>query len=107
RKAFFTGLRPGNYRFEVVAANESGVWNNAGASVDFVVPPTFVQSRTFLALCIAAIACALWVLFFLRMRQVKAKLQWRSEARLLERERIARDLHDTFLQGVQGLMLRF
>ncbi|WP_372165956.1 triple tyrosine motif-containing protein [Xanthomonas axonopodis] len=107
REAFFTGLRPGNYRFEVVAANESGVWNNAGASVDFVVPPTFVQSRTFLALCVAAIACALWVLFFLRMRQVKAKLQWRSEARLLERERIARDLHDTFLQGVQGLMLRF
>ncbi|WP_426802420.1 sensor histidine kinase [Xanthomonas campestris] len=107
REAFFTGLRPGNYRFEVVAANESGIWNDTAASVDFVVPPTFLQSRTFLVLCVAATGGAFWLLFFLRMRQVKAKLQWRSEVRLLERERIARDLHDTFLQGVQGLMLRF
>ncbi len=107
REAFFTSLRPGNYRFQVIAANESGVWNDTGANVDFVVPPTFLQSRTFLLLCALAIGGAFWLLFVLRMRQVKATLQWRSEARLLERERIARDLHDTFLQGVQGLMLRF
>ncbi|KAB7764323.1 sensor histidine kinase [Xanthomonas maliensis] len=107
REAFFTGLPPGNYRFQVVAANESGVWNGTGASLAFVVPPTFVQSRAFLVLCAAAVLGAFGLLFVLRMRQIKAKLQWRSEARLLERERIARDLHDTFLQGVQGLMLRF
>lgn len=107
REAFFTGLPPGSYRFQVTAANESGVWNEAGASVAFVVPPTFMQSRVFLLACVVAGAGAIWLLFVLRMRQVKAKLQWRNEARLMERERIARDLHDTFLQGVQGLMLRF
>lgn len=107
REAFFTGLPPGRYRFHVIAANDSGLWNETGAALDFVVPPTFLQSRAFLALCVVAAGVALWLLFVLRMRQIKTKLQWRSEARLLERERIARDLHDTFLQGVQGLMLRF
>ncbi|MCR6661622.1 MAG: histidine kinase [Luteimonas sp.] len=107
REAFFTGLPPGHYRFQVIAANDSGLWNETGASLEFVIPPTFLQSRTFLAMCAAFAVAIIWLLFVLRMRQVRAKLQWRSEARLLERERIARDLHDTFLQGVQGLMLRF
>jgi signal transduction histidine kinase/ligand-binding sensor domain-containing protein len=107
REAYFTGLPPGSYRFQVIAANDSGLWNETGASLEFVIPPTFLQSRTFLAMCVGVGCAALWLLFVLRMRQVKAKLQWRSEARLLERERIARELHDTFLQGVHGLMLRF
>src|SRR5690606_34436613 len=107
REAFFTGLPPGHYRFQVIAANDSGLWNETGASLEFVIPPTFLQSRAFLALCVTVALAAVWLLFILRMRQVRTKLQWRSEARLLERERIARDLHDTFLQGVQGLMLRF
>src|SRR5690606_14124348 len=104
---FFTGLPPGQYRFQVIAANDSGLWNETGASLEFVIPPTFLQSRTFLAMCAAFAVATIWLLFVLRMRQVRTKLQWRSEARLLERERIARDLHDTFLQGVHGLMLRF
>jgi signal transduction histidine kinase len=41
------------------------------------------------------------------MQQVSAHVRARLEERLAERERIARELHDTLLQGVQGLILRF
>ncbi|MET0497594.1 MAG: two-component regulator propeller domain-containing protein [Steroidobacteraceae bacterium] len=107
REAYFTALAPGSYRFQVVASNDAGVWNRAGATVAFVIPPTFLQSRWFVALCVALASGMLWLLFIFRMRQIESRLQWRHEERLLERERIARELHDTFLQGVQGLMLRF
>ena len=107
REAYFTGLPPGRYRFQVIASNDSNVWNETGASLHFVIPPTFLQSREFIVISIAAGCAALWLLFALRMRQVQAQLHSRNEERILERERIARELHDTFLQGVQGLMLRF
>ena len=46
-------------------------------------------------------------LYQLRLRQAAARMNARLEERLAERERIARDLHDTLLQGFQGLILRF
>jgi len=107
REAYYTDLKPGRYRFHVIGSNNDGVWNQTGASVDFVIPPTFLQSGWFVALCVAAALGLVGLLFQLRVRQVKAHLRWRLEERLVERERIARELHDTFLQGVQGLMLRF
>lgn len=107
RQAFYTRLGPGHYRFRVIAANNDGVWNNSGATLDFVIPPTFIQSGWFLLLCAIAAALALWALYTLRVRQVAASIQSRLEERVAERERIARDLHDTLLQGVQGLILRF
>lgn len=107
REAYFTGLPPGNYRFQVIASNDAGVWNETGAALAFVIPPTFLQSPEFIVLCVASASAVLWLLFLLRMQQVKAQMQSRSEERLMERERIARELHDTFLQGVHGLMLRF
>src|SRR6202012_2598831 len=48
-----------------------------------------------------------WLLMRLRMRQLAERYADRHEAILIERERIARELHDTLLQSVQGLMLRF
>ncbi len=107
REAYFTDLAPGRYTFHVVASNEDGVWNETGATLQFVIPPTFFQTRWFFGLCILAAAGLMWILFLLRLQQLKARVRWQLEARLVERERIARDLHDTFLQGVQGLMLRF
>jgi len=107
REAYYTDLAPGRYTFHVIASNEDGVWNETGASMQFIIPPTFFQTRWFFALCVLAAAGLMWVLFLLRLQQWKARIRWQLEARLVERERIARDLHDTFLQGVQGLMLRF
>lgn len=107
RQAFFTNLPPGRYRFRVIAANNDGVWNTRGAAVSFEIPPTFLQSRVFMALCVVLGALALWVAYSLRLEQMAGRVRSRLEERIRERERIARELHDTLLQSVQGLVLRF
>jgi signal transduction histidine kinase/ligand-binding sensor domain-containing protein len=107
RQAFYTNLAPGTYRFRLVAANEDGVWNDEGATVEFVIPPTFVQSWYFLALCGMLAILGLLLIYRLRVVQVARRIRTRLEERLGERERIARELHDTLLQSVQGLVLRF
>jgi signal transduction histidine kinase/ligand-binding sensor domain-containing protein len=107
RQAFYTDLEPGQYRFRVIASNNDGLWNETGAAIDLIMPPIFVQTRWFTALWFSIVLGLLLLVFSWWLRQAKAQLRWRLEERMLERERIARDLHDTFLQGVQGLMLRF
>ena len=107
RQAFFSDLRPGNYRFHVIACNNSGVWNEAGASLDFSIAPAYHQTTWFRGAVLAAFLALLAALHRLRLRQVAQHVRVRMEGRLEERERIARDLHDTLLQSVQGLILMF
>ena len=106
RQALYTNLRPGHYTFRVIAANNDGVWNESGASLAFVIPPAFVQTGWFIALCVAGGAAVVWALVRLRVRQVRRRLEERMDDRLNERTRIARELHDSLLQGFQGLMFR-
>ena len=110
RQALYTNLRPGHYSFRVIAANNDGVWNESGASLAFVIPPAFVQTGWFVVLCVAGGAIAVWALVRLRVHQVsnrvRRRLEERMEDRLNERSRIARELHDSLLQGFQGLMFR-
>jgi len=107
RQAFYSQLPPGSYRFRVVGSNDDGVWNEEGASVLFTIPPTFLQSLFFKLICAAVLLSFLWSFYLVRMRQVTSQVRTRLYDRLAERERIARDLHDTFFQGIQGLLLRF
>ena len=107
RAAFFNDLHPGRYRFQVTAANEDGVWNTRGATLAITIPPTLVETWWFRLLCAAAAGLMLWILYSLRLRRVAWRIRERLEERTAERERIARDLHDTLLQSVQGLILRF
>ena len=107
RDARYTNLGPGHYTFRVTASNNDGVWNTAGTSVRFEILPAFYQTRWFYALCALAGVALLTGLYRVRMRQVAAEVRGRLEARLAERERIARELHDTLLQGMQGLIWRF
>jgi signal transduction histidine kinase/ligand-binding sensor domain-containing protein len=107
RQAFYTNLGPGDYTFQVMAANNDGVWNTAGAELAFSISPTFLQSRGFIVACVLMTALLLWLLHLLRLRSLSQRLRERLEERHQERDRIARDLHDTLLQGFQGLMLRF
>ncbi|MFA9219414.1 MAG: two-component regulator propeller domain-containing protein, partial [Sphingomonadaceae bacterium] len=107
RQAFYTNLAPGQYRFRVMAANEDGLWNPQEAQLDFLIQPTIAQTAWFQALAVLALLVLLYLLYQLRLQQVTRQLRKRMEDRLDERERIARALHDTFLQSVQGLMLRF
>ena len=107
RQAFYSDLRPGSYRFRVIASNNDGVWNNEGATLDFSIAPAFYQTVSFKALTIAAGLCGLYLLYLLRLKQVTRQVRVRLAERFDERERIARDLHDTLLQSVQGLILKF
>jgi signal transduction histidine kinase len=107
RQAYYNNLGPGRYRFRVIACNNDGVWNEEGASLDFTIAPAFDQTAWFRALCILAAGGVVWALYWLRMRQATTRLHQRLGARLEERERIARELHDTFFQGIQGLLLCF
>jgi len=107
RQAFYTNLAPGAYTFKVIAANNDGVWNETGASITFRIPPTFFQSIWFKLLLVAAAALAVWGLYVLRLRKATAEISARLGERLQERERIARELHDTLLQDFQAMILRF
>ncbi|GGP24396.1 sensor histidine kinase [Silvimonas amylolytica] len=107
REAFYTNLPPGRYRFEIIAANEDNVWNTTGASAQFEVPPTFLETRLFRGLCLLALLAALCALYLWRVRQISERVRERTEVRIAERERIARGLHDTLLQSMQGTILRF
>ncbi len=107
REAQYSNLAPSNYRFRVIASNNSGVWNETGASLDFSIAPAYWQTAWFRALCVAAILALLWMLYRLRMRQVAHEFDVELEARVDERTRIARELHDTLLQSFNGLLLRF
>jgi signal transduction histidine kinase/ligand-binding sensor domain-containing protein len=107
RQAFYSDLSPGNYRFRVTACNNSGVWNEAGTFLDFSIAPAYYQTKWFRALCLAAFLGLLWALYQFRLHQLQRQFSAGLEARVSERTRIARELHDTLLQSFHGLMLRF
>lgn len=102
RSAFYTNLRPGTYKFEVIACNNSGIWNNHGDALTFVVLPAWYQTMWFLLLCVLSGVLLCYALYLLRMRQYAAAMRARFNERLDERTQIARNLHDTLLQTIQG-----
>jgi signal transduction histidine kinase len=107
RQAFYTDLPPGSYRFRVIACNNEGVWNEAGASLDFSVAPAWFQTNWFFIACVGVFLSFLWGLYQLRLQQVRRQFNVRLEERVHERTRIARELHDTLLQSLHGLMFQF
>lgn len=107
RQAFYTNLAPRKYRFRVMACNNSGVWNGAGSFLDFSIAPAYYQTTWFRALCAAAFLGLLWALYQFRLHQLQRQFNFGLEARVNERTRIARELHDTLLQSFHGLLMRF
>ena len=107
REVQYSNLPPGNYRFRVSASNNSGVWNDEGDALAFSIAPAYYQTNWFRALCVGLFAALLWAAYQFRMRQVQHAFALTLEARVGERTRIARELHDTLLQSFHGLLLRF
>jgi signal transduction histidine kinase/ligand-binding sensor domain-containing protein len=107
RQALYTSLAPGRYRLHVAASIGDGRWSELEFPADIVVPPAFYQRAWFIFVCVAALLTALGIGHQLRMQHVTARIQEQLEVRTAERVKIARDLHDTLLQGIHGLMLRF
>jgi signal transduction histidine kinase/ligand-binding sensor domain-containing protein len=103
RAVSYTNLGPGDYRFRVVAVDQFGQWSTEESSMAVRILPTFIQTPLFYVLAALAVTGLLYLLYLLWLRQATLRLA----ARMAERERIARALHDSFLQSVHGLTLSF
>jgi ligand-binding sensor domain-containing protein/signal transduction histidine kinase len=102
RVASYTNLRPGNYKFRVIAANNDGVWNESGSALDFYLQPRFYQTYWFYLICVLLLALTAWQLYRLRVRRMA--LQFRAV--LAERNRIAREIHDNLAQDILGISVQ-
>jgi len=107
RLATYTNLDPGKYVFRVQGSNSDGVWNEEGVSLPILITPPWWKTNWFRALCAAVFLAVLWAAYQFRVRQLQQEFNLRLEGRVEERTRIARELHDTLLQSVQGLMFSF
>jgi signal transduction histidine kinase/ligand-binding sensor domain-containing protein len=107
RQAFYNDLPPRNYRFRVIASNNSGLWNEAGDTLEFSIEPAYYQTNWFRTLMAVLVFGTAWALHRFRLHQIAREHNVRIEERVGERTRIARDLHDTLLQSFQGLLFEF
>lgn len=102
RTAYYTNIPPGHYTFRVQAANNDGVWNELGASLPFELRPHFYQTVWFYVLL--ALAIIGLVLLAFKLRLLRAEREFRAV--LGERNRIAREIHDTLAQGYVGISVQ-
>jgi len=107
RQVQYSNLAPGAYRFRVIACNNSGVWNEQGDTLEFSIAPAYYQTNWFRALCAVLFVALLWAAYRWRLLQLHHRFEMTLDARVSERTRIARELHDTLLQGFHGVLLRF
>ncbi|HVJ36717.1 MAG TPA: two-component regulator propeller domain-containing protein, partial [Stenotrophomonas sp.] len=103
RQALYSRLAPGHYRFRLVASDGA---QPASPETGFTlrVLPAFWQTGWFLLGCLVVASLLVWWLVRWRVARARAGLQRAYRARISERERIARDLHDTLLQSIQALV---
>jgi signal transduction histidine kinase/ligand-binding sensor domain-containing protein len=102
RGAFYTNLPPGNFRFHVIASNSDGVWDRNGAAIGFSIAPFFYQRAWFFPALAIFVGFAIWFGYQRRIRRLKEQF----DLVLAERSRIARELHDTLLQGLSGITMQ-
>ncbi len=106
RRASYSALPAGEYDFQIQGASSRGPWSQPGTSLHITILPPWWATWWFRALYIALGLAALYVAYILRVRQLARQMTIRMEARVNERTRIARDLHDTLLQGLLGASLQ-
>jgi signal transduction histidine kinase/ligand-binding sensor domain-containing protein len=106
RAAYYTNMQPGRYQFAVRAINEDGTASASAAALRLDIEPRLTQTLWFRLACLLLVGVALYALYRYRVRVVATALAMTMTVRMEERERIARMLHDTILQSVQGMILR-
>lgn len=102
REAFYTSLPPGPFQFRVQARDGNGAWTSQSAPLGFTIEPLLVQRPVFWAAFATAVGLLILIGYRLRIRN----LTIRFDHVLAERERIARELHDTLLQGLAGITMQ-
>jgi signal transduction histidine kinase/ligand-binding sensor domain-containing protein len=106
RTAVYSSMPAGTHNFHVRASASNGVWDRTGIIYKVTQRPYFYQTIWFLLLTVGAFILLISGLYVMRVRQVLRMAQVRMGERLEERERIARELHDTLLQGVMSAALQ-
>ena len=109
RSAHYGPLEPGKYRFQVIACNNDGVWNDEGASVSLKVLPHFWETWWFdVAMTILLAGVAISAVRYAVTRNLRKKLEQMKQQRAIERERerIAKDIHDDLGAGLTQIMLQ-
>jgi signal transduction histidine kinase/ligand-binding sensor domain-containing protein len=101
RQAVYTNLSPGSYQFRVSASNSNGLWNGPDLAFPFKIDPAFWQAGWFRLSSMLFLVGLTWLIYRFRLHQISLRM----EERVNERTRIARELHDSLLQGFQGLLL--
>lgn len=102
----FAGLAPGRYQFELEARGSEGDWSAPVTSRTITRTPAFTETALFRWLVGLAVVLVLAVLYKLRVRALRRRSRERTDAKLAERDRIARELHDSILQGIQAVSIR-
>lgn len=102
RVAVYAGLAEGHYHFRVQASNNDGLWTERGATFSFVIAPPFYRRLWFYLLCALSLLPVAWFVHRSRL----ARLRARYVGALSERTRMARELHDTLLQGMSNVALQ-
>lgn len=106
RLATYTNLDPGRYIFRVQGSNSDGIWNEQGVSLSILITPPWWNTVWFRVLCVVSLLAMLWAAYEWRVRQLQHEFEMTLEARIGERTRIARDLHDTLLQNFHAVLVR-
>jgi len=107
RQAAFPRLPPGDYEFQVRALGENYSSNLPDATLTVIIPQVFYLRPEFLLIFTGTLLALVFWMSRVYAQREKAAMRTRLEERFQERERIARELHDTLLQSVQGMMLSF
>jgi hypothetical protein len=100
-------LPTGKYSFRVTASNSDGIWDEKAATLGFSVLPAYYQTNWFRGLVARVSLALVWLAYEWRVRQLRRAYEATLDARVAERTRIARELHDTLLKSFQALALRF
>jgi len=100
--AIYSRIPVGTHALHIRACNRFGIWDRKGVVFSITQQPYFYQTRWFIAAMLALGTLLIFLIYRLRVAQISRMLSARFDERLAERTRVARDLHDTFLQTVQG-----
>src|SRR5262245_7842979 len=93
---------PGAVALHIRACNRNGIWGRQGMVFSVTQQPFFYQTRWFVAAMFVLGVLLVGLIYRFRVRQISRAMSARFDERLAERTRVARELHDTFLQTVEG-----